>query len=41
VFEVSNKEISCMYYDNDSQRVYVTDIAGSLWVISVKTVYSF
>ena len=27
-----------MYYDNDSQRVYVTDIAGSLWIISVKTV---
>jgi hypothetical protein len=27
-----------MHYDNDSQRVYITDIAGSLWIISVKTV---
>ena len=38
VFEVSNKEISCMHYDNDSQRVYITDVFGSLFIISVKTV---
>jgi hypothetical protein len=38
VFEVSSHVITCMFYDKDTCRIFMTDLSGTIWIVCVKKV---